>query len=182
MITTIAVLLFLFLSPFTGQEVGGTLQHADYVSVTAKLSQDGVHGGSDFQAALLLAIGKGWHINSASPSDENLIATTASFFPPSGLVVTGVRYPRGESKKFAFSDSSLDVYEGTVVIRLRIAAAAELKPGAYALPVDISYQACNNDVCLAPATVKVLIPVLVLPPDVVSTPVNPWLFGGGADR
>src|SRR5271169_3358553 len=100
MMTTIAVLLFLSHSPFTEREGGETPQRAEYVSVTATLSQDGVHGGSDFRAALLVAVRKGWHINSASPSDENLIATSAAFFPPPGLAVTGVRYPRGEEKKF----------------------------------------------------------------------------------
>jgi DsbC/DsbD-like thiol-disulfide interchange protein len=169
-------------SPFTGREEGGVLGREEYVSATAKLSHDGVHAGSYFRAALLVTVRKGWHINSASPSDENLIATSAAFFPPPGLGVTGVRYPRGESKRFAFSDTPLDVYEGSAVILLRITAATEMKPGAYTLPVDISYQACNNDVCLAPATFRVVIPVQVLSPDVTPTPVNQGLFGGSTDE
>ena len=175
-------LVFLLLAPSTGRGEGAVPHREEYVSVTAKLSHDGVHGGSYFRAALILTVRKGWHINSASPSDENLIATSASFLPPPGLRVTAVRYPREESKKLAFSDSTLDVYEGTVVIILKIAAAAEMKPGAYMLPVEISYQPCNKDVCLAPATVKVVIPVQVLSPDVLPTPVNPGLFTGSTNE
>jgi DsbC/DsbD-like thiol-disulfide interchange protein len=182
MTTSIAILVFLSLSPFAGREEGATLQREEYVSVTAKLSHDGVHGGSSFRAALLVTIRRGWHINSASPSDENLIATSASFSPPPGLSVTMVRYPRGEVKTFAFSDTPLDVYEGSVVIILRIAAAAGMKPGVCLLPVDLSYQACNNDVCLAPSTVKVDIPVQVLPPEVAPAPVNQGIFGGSTDE
>jgi DsbC/DsbD-like thiol-disulfide interchange protein len=85
-------------------------------------------------------------------------------------------------KRFAFSDTPLDVYEGSVVIVLRITAAAGMKPGACLLPVDISYQACTSDVCLAPATVKVVIPVQVLPPEVTPAPVNQGLFGGSTDE
>jgi thiol:disulfide interchange protein DsbD len=182
MMTRVAILAFLSLSPFTRREGGVMLQRNENVSVAVKLSQDGLHGGSYFRAALLVTVGNGWHINSASPSDENLIATAAAFIPPPGLAVAEVRYPRGVAKRFAFSDRPLDVYEGTVVILLRITAATGMKPGAYTLPVDISYQACNNDVCLAPATAHVVIPVQVLALDVTPTPVNPELFGGSTDQ
>jgi DsbC/DsbD-like thiol-disulfide interchange protein len=180
--TGIAILAFLSLSPFTGWDGEGRPQGDEKVSVTAKLSQDGVHGGSYFRAALLVTVRRGWHINSASPSDENLIATSAAFTPPPGLGITELQYPRGAAKKFAFSEGLLDVYEGTIVIMVRIAAAVNLKPGAYTLPVDISYQACNNDVCLAPGTAQVVIPVQILAPEVTPTPENPELFGVGADQ
>jgi DsbC/DsbD-like thiol-disulfide interchange protein len=180
--TGIAVLVFLSLTPFSRRQEEEHQQGKENVSITAKLSQEGVRGGSYFRAALLVTVGKGWHINSASPSDENLIATSVVFSPPPGLGVTGVEYPRGVARRFAFSDRPLDVYEGTVVIMLKISAASEMKPGAYALPVDISYQACNNDVCLAPATTKIVIPVQVLAPDVTPTPVNRGLFGGSRDQ
>jgi DsbC/DsbD-like thiol-disulfide interchange protein len=182
MMARIAVLTFLSLFPFAGRGGEVALQRREDVSVTAKLSQDGVHGGSYFRAALVVTVRKGWHINSASPSGENLIATSAAFLPPPGLGVADVEYPRGAARRFAFSDRPLDVYEGTVVIKLRIAVASELKPGAYTLPVDISYQACNDDVCLAPATTNVVIPIQVLAPDVTPRPINPGLFSGGADR
>jgi DsbC/DsbD-like thiol-disulfide interchange protein len=182
MTTSIALLVSLCLSPFTGREEGGVVQRVEYVSVTAKLSHNGVHRGSSLRAALLVNIRKGWHINSASPSDEDLIATSAAFFPPPGLGVTAVRYPPGEPKLFAFADAPLNVYERSVVILLKITAATEIEPGAYMLPVEVSYQACNNDICLAPATVKFVIPVQVVPPEVTPAPVNPELFGGSRDE
>ncbi|HMK39010.1 MAG TPA: protein-disulfide reductase DsbD domain-containing protein [Bacteroidota bacterium] len=171
----IALLAILSLSPATAGE-------EENVSVTARLSHDGVHGGSYVRAALVVSVRKGWHINSASPSDENLIATSAAFSPPAGLAVGEVRYPRGVTRTFPFSESPLDVYEGTVVIFLKITASGEVKPGTYALPVEISYQACNNDVCFAPATATVVIPVHVLAPDVTPVPRDTGLFGPGAEK
>jgi DsbC/DsbD-like thiol-disulfide interchange protein len=176
MVPGIAAMAILLLLPFTG------LQEADYVSVTARLSQDGVEGGSSLRAALIVTVRRGWHINSASPSDENLIATAASFLPPPGISVADVHYPRGLQRKFAFSDTPVDVYEGSVIILLRITAAGGMQPGQYTLPVDVSYQACNSDICLAPATAHIDIPVQVLSPDVTPRHLNRELFTGGADR
>jgi DsbC/DsbD-like thiol-disulfide interchange protein len=166
----VAFITMLLLAPAAG---GGE----EHVSVEAKLSQDGVLGGTSFEAALVVTVGRGWHVNSTSPSDENLIATLAAFSPPPGLDVARVHYPRGTPKRFSFSDEPLDVYEGTVVIRLSIAAAPGMKPGEYDVPVDLSYQACNNDICLAPATARVVVSVHVLPPDAAPVRINPGLFG-----
>jgi thiol:disulfide interchange protein DsbD len=182
MITGIALLALISLSPFAGLADETVLQKEDNVSVAAKLSQDGVHSGAFIRAALLVTVRKGWHVNSASPSDENLIATSAVFLPPPGLTVAELRYPRGTAKRFAFSDLPLDVYEGTVIIVLKISVAPDLKPGEYTLPVEISYQACNNDVCLPPSTARVVIPVHVLAPDVPPVPANPGLFSGSSEN
>jgi DsbC/DsbD-like thiol-disulfide interchange protein len=176
MITGTAILTFMLLSQ------PAVLQGEDNVSAAAKLSKDGLHAGSDVRGALVVTVRKGWHVNSATPSDENLIATSAAFTPPAGLAVAGVRYPRGTSRKFSFSEGPMDVYEGTVVIKFNITAAGEARPGDYAIPVDVSYQACNDDICLAPASVHLVIPVRVLESDVRPAPANPEIFGGAPQR
>ena len=168
----LALLAFLIL-PFQGGEK---------ISVAARLSQDGVRSGATMQGALLVTVGKGWHINSAFPSDENLVATSASFSPAPGLAVADVRFPHAVPRKFPFSDTPIEVYEGSIVVRFTLAAATGTPPGTLILPLDISYQACNDDVCLAPATVHLEIPVQVLPPDATPAPANPDLFGPEGDR
>jgi thioredoxin:protein disulfide reductase len=176
MLTCVIVFLFSCSSP-------PAFPHGEEnVSASAKLSQDGLHPGEEFRCALVVSVKKGWHINSASPSDENLIATSATFLPPPGLAVADLTYPRGTARKFAFSDAPLDVYEGTFVILLRISAAGEMKPGSYPLPVDISYQACNNDICLPPASVHLVIDVRVLERDIPAVPANREIFGAPPDR
>ena len=157
-------------------------QGKEHVAVTAKLSQDAVTAGGEMRGALLVTVGSGWHINSASPVDENLVGTAASFSPAGGLAVSGVRYPGGIAKKFAFSNEPLSVYEGTVVILFTITAAAALAPGDHMLPVDVSYQACNNDICLAPSSLRVAIPVRVMPQGAVPMHINNELFSGDSER
>ncbi len=178
MMRTIAAagILFLF-TPLPGNGQG-----REHVAVSAKLSQDGVQPGGEMRGALVVTVGSGWHINSASPADENLIGTAASFSPPEGLAVSHVRYPGGTSKRFPFSDEPLSVYEETVVILFRINVSAAVAPGDYALPVDVSYQACNNDMCLAPAAIRVSVPVRVLSQGAVPEHVNDELFDGSSEK
>ena len=172
----IAVIL---LAPLPGS---GQPQGREHVALSAKLSQDGVQRGGVMRGALIVTVGSGWHINSASPADDNLIATAASFSPPSGLAVAQVRYPGGSGKKCTFSDAPLSVYEGTVIIRFSITASAGTAAGDYPLPVDVSYQACNNDICLAPASLRVVIPVRVLSEGAVPVPVNDELFNRSSEK
>ncbi|HTO94908.1 MAG TPA: protein-disulfide reductase DsbD domain-containing protein, partial [Bacteroidota bacterium] len=74
------------------------------------------------------------------------------------------RYPPAVRRVLAFSGEPLDVYEGVVPVTMEISAAAGLAPGEYSVPVDVSYQACNNDICLPPAVVRVTVPVRVISP------------------
>ncbi len=179
----VAVLpLLLILSPLTGTIPGSRPGTGENVSVAAKLSQDGVRAGDSLRGALIVTIKGGWHLNSATPDDENLIGTSVSFSPPSGLSVGGVVFPRGTERKFAFSEHPVEVYDGTIVILFRVSAGAAVPPGRLTVPVEVSYQACNDDVCLAPATAHAAVQVAVLAPDVTPVPANQDLFGAAGSR
>lgn len=132
------------------------------VSVQAKLSQDYVHAGSMVEALLLVTIHDGWHINSATPTDENSIETSVEV-DSKIATLTDVRFPPGEEKEFDFADEPLSVYEGNIQIHLTLDIATDLKPGTYTLPVALGYQACDDKICLAPATLRVDIPISVVP-------------------
>lgn len=122
----------------------------------------GVRAGSSARATVLVGVAKGWHINSASPADSELVATTLAATPPPGITVAGVRFPPAARKVFAFSSEPLEVYEGTVPVVLEFSAAEGTAPGEYAVPVDVSYQACNNDICLPPAAFRLVVTVRVI--------------------
>ncbi|HXX64266.1 MAG TPA: protein-disulfide reductase DsbD N-terminal domain-containing protein, partial [Bacteroidota bacterium] len=120
------------------------------VSAQVRLSQDGVHDSSEVSVALELAIEPGWHINSASPPDENMIPTSVEVTPSEGIVQAGVRYPKGEQRKLGFSDDLLDVYEGKVFILIKLHVGSGARHGQHALEAALTYQACNKSICLAP--------------------------------
>lgn len=62
---------------------------------------------------------------------------------------------------FNFAGEPLDVYDGEVPIFLNIQTSDTLKPGRYNLEGRTRVQACNDEVCLAPSTIDISIPVEV---------------------
>ncbi|HEV8118032.1 MAG TPA: cytochrome c biogenesis protein CcdA [Thermoanaerobaculia bacterium] len=103
------------------------------------------------QGALVLnaTLEPGWHVNSHKPSEDYLIATTVVVDPAPGLQAGEPKYPEGSSKKFAFAEKPLSVYEGSFTVTVPLTSAP---PGEIAGAVE--FQACSDTQCLAPASVR----------------------------
>ncbi|MBI5473764.1 MAG: hypothetical protein HY961_15610 [Ignavibacteriae bacterium] len=151
-------------------------KQSEKVAVRAVASQDAIHPGSSFFVALVLTIDKGWHINSAKPADDNLIATSVETTLPQGLVVENIRYPQGETRTFAFSETPLDVYEDSVYVLLQITAGEKLKPGKLSLSFTVDYQACNDNICLAPTFVSTKLDIRVVSREKKVNPIHKDIF------
>jgi len=150
---------------------------ASVVKVRPALSVDRVKQGSTFQAAAVLDIDSGYHINSSRPSESYLIATTLKVDASAGVSLGGVVYPAGVSKKFAFSEKPLSVYEGRVVLKFLGRAAASVPTGSHSLHAKLTLQACNDQACLQPKTVDVEIPFEVVAASAQASPANGDIFG-----
>lgn len=123
----------------------------DVVKSEAYTSFEPVARGKEFQIAVILKIRDGFHINARKPTLEYLIPTDLKVELPAGYKATEVTYPEGTLKSFAFSQSEkLNVYTGTVILRLKATAPADAALGAAHLPLKLRYQACNDSVCLPP--------------------------------
>ena len=98
-----------------------------------------------------MAIGSGWHVNSHTPSEKYLIPTTVILSPSAGTL-SSIRYPKDLEKRFSFADKPLRVYEGTVRFEgdLQLPAGAA---GEVSITGSLSYQACNDRQCFAPAKI-----------------------------
>lgn len=131
------------------------------IAVQAKLSHDRVKPGSACFALLVVTIQEGWHINSAIPSEENLVGTSVDVRKTKVIDSVSIQYQPAVERKFDFTDGVLEVYEGTIQILVRLGIRKSARPGAYLIPATVSYQACSNSVCLAPSAVRVNIPVRV---------------------
>jgi len=136
---------------------------AGKVSLEPKLSQNIVPAGSSFRAAVVLDIEEGWHINAHEPTLDYLIGTTLSLDETSGFSIIGTQYPEAEMLTFDFADDALAVYEKETPVYLNIQTSDTLEPGSYTLKGRARVQACNDKVCLAPATINLSIPVDVSP-------------------
>lgn len=107
--------------------------------------------GSRTAVIVEMTVGTDWHVNSHTPSEKYLIPTNVSLAASEGDL-SPIRYPKDVERRFAFSDKPLRVYEGTV----RFETDLQLPPGAasgVSVKGSLSYQACNEQQCFAPARI-----------------------------
>lgn len=122
----------------------GLPDSADHVRAQAHL----VPAGTGTDLIVSIEIEPGYHINANPASDPNLIPT--QFMLP-GHPELKVDYPAGQVFKAPFAPQGIMVYEGRITLRARLPKGSTQLPPAASLRV----QACNDQVCLAPASVAV---------------------------
>lgn len=152
---------FLVASPsLYGQPVSAS--SGKQVKAEVKISQDQVHAGSTVKVAIVLTIGEGWHINAHHPTYDYLIGTSVELQPMEGVILADIRYPEGSLQRFGFADDLLRVYDGSVSVFLSLRLSEKIKPGTYSFPAIVKLQACNDQVCLAPSSLSVDLPLAVV--------------------
>ncbi len=126
-------------------------------------------------------IAHGFHINAHVPAEKWLIPTTLALESP-GASFTDFEYPDPLEAEFAFAPGkTLLVYEGTFFM-----TALASPPPAEPIAVALRYQACDDQNCLPPKTVRITIAADAAPaPKAAPTGMNPtdpgwleqWLTG-----
>ena len=164
----------LIATPMSARQIGSSSESK--VESSAKLSVDKVAAGSTFKVAVILKIAEGWHINSHTPTYDYLIGTTLEPVQRQGVIVTDVRYPAGEKTKFAFEKDSLSVYQGNPTVFLTVMVSDKFPVGKDTLRARLEVQSCNNQVCLAPASIDVIIPVEIVGAGEKANNINDDLF------
>jgi DsbC/DsbD-like thiol-disulfide interchange protein len=133
--------------------------------------------GKEFQIAVAVDIAHGYHMNSHHPADKYLIPTTLTPKLPTGFELLDTIYPAGRVEKFSFSpDKGLDVYSGSVTLKLRLIAHNDAPIGAVTLPITLRYQACNDTTCLPPVKVPVDVRVDVAAAGTATHAAHPEIF------
>jgi hypothetical protein len=157
---------------------------ASVVSTHPALSVDKVKQGAKFQAAVVVDITGGYHINSRHPSETYLIPTVLKLDKLQGVTAGLVLYPKGQVKKFSFAEKPLSVYEGRAILKFAATASPTLAAGSHSIHGKLTVQACNDEACLQPKTVDVEIPFEVVAADAQANPANQDIFGttGGKRR
>jgi len=108
------------------------------------------------RAAVEVEVLPGYHINDHHPSLDYLIPTDVKLEPSKQVTVKDITYPKGELKKFAFSDTLLSVYEGTFRVDVALQLERKTLPGDYEVKGQLAYQACNDHACLPPTSAPLL--------------------------
>lgn len=151
---------------------------SDIVSTKTYVSLEPVPRGKDFQAAVVVKINTGYHMNSHKPSDSYLIPTTVTPQLPAGFTMAGEpAYPAGKNEKFPFSpDKPLNVYTGSVTFRMKLTADDKAALGKTSIPVTLRFQACNLSACLPPVKIPLTLEVSVAEAGKSGKAVNPEVF------
>jgi Thiol:disulfide interchange protein DsbD, N-terminal len=126
---------------------------------------------------LVAKIVAGYHVNSHKPTDPYLIPTTITPELPKGFELVDTIYPPGQEKRFPFSpDKPLNVYSGSVTLRLKVTADKDAALGAAAIPMTLRYQACNDAACLPPVKIPVDLKLEVANAGAKARPTHPEIF------
>jgi thiol:disulfide interchange protein DsbD len=146
-----------------------TEQLVDVVSV---FSISTAAPGGVYEAAVIVDIASGWHINSATPYQDYLIAAEVQFGSIDGFVPGELIYPRGSDA--TLGEERMSVYDDRVVIPFEIAIDSEVAAGTYVLPVTMTYQPCNDTECRAPEDAEVPLKIVI---GAAGRPINEAIFG-----
>ena len=107
-----------------------------------------------FKVEVQLKIAAGWHINANPAGQDNLIPTTLEVDTDMPVEIIDIAYPKGRSARFEFSDESLNVYEDSLTIPLKLKWKSNAT-GSSKVTLKLTYQPCNDTECLFPDTLEI---------------------------
>lgn len=107
--------------------------------------------GGKGRVSLKVKLPKDVHVQSDKPEDPSLIATVLTVTPPPGITVDRIVYPEAARFQQAGRGKPLAVFGPELVIDVHLSVAPGAPAGRVTLPAQLRYQACNEQVCFAPA-------------------------------
>ncbi len=131
-----------------------TAAYVNAQTVTGSIGNGSVQRGRAVQASVVLNIPGELHVNSNRPNSEYAIPTTVRL-TATGARTGAVRYPRGINRKFQFSESPINVYEGRVTFPFTVTVPANFRGQTIKVRAVVKYQACTNEICYPPRSKEV---------------------------
>ena len=119
-----------------------------------------VRPGARFTVKLVAEIEKGWHLYSMRPLEDGPIPTRIWISEGQQFELAGpVAAPRPQAVHDPNFDMEVEFYDGPTAFVLPVRAASKATAGVQKLQVSVSYQSCNDKLCLPPRTVRIDVPV-----------------------
>ncbi|HYG10321.1 MAG TPA: protein-disulfide reductase DsbD domain-containing protein, partial [Pyrinomonadaceae bacterium] len=146
------------------------------IGVNGFFAADKAQRGRSVQAAVVLDIPRGFHVN-ANKAAKFSIPTVLKIDAPKGLRVTPVTYPRAVVRRLSFSKEALSLYEGRAVMRFNVIVPANYQTGLAELRAKVTYQSCNDEVCFPPTTREVKLGINVVGANESVKRINGQYFG-----
>ncbi|HAK54796.1 MAG: protein-disulfide reductase DsbD family protein [Vicinamibacterales bacterium] len=108
--------------------------------------------GAAAETEVRITVADDFHVQANPAANEFLIPLTLDFETTADLEVDDIHYPPGERYRLQGADEDLLVYGGTFGLPVTARAAATAPEGVTTLRGRLRYQACDDKICLAPAT------------------------------
>ncbi len=105
-----------------------------------------------YPAATLISVAPDWHVNSAHPHQEWLIPAELTIDTIMEVTPHAVVYPKGD--EVFLLDETMSVYNGRVILYYEVTISDSAPEGEVVLPVQFTYQACNDKECRPPQTIN----------------------------
>ncbi len=172
---------FFLLFPLQGAlaQKGLPANSAQVVTAQAYPSLKPLHPGTVFTAAVVLQIQEGWHVNAHEGLPDGFIPVNLALGAGAPATLSSPpRYPQGQPESLGGAGQNFPVYEEAVTLYADLELAPNAPQGSFSIPLQLRVQACNNQVCLAPATLPVALFVEVAGLDQPVAPAHPELFQG----
>ncbi len=131
-----------------------------HVSFEAGLKNATIRQGQSFTVTLTLDLEPNWHVNANPASESYLIATTADVRSDLPIVVDAIVYPEGHD--FSLAGDTISVYESGATIEATCTLGADAPIGKATIRVIVTYQACDDRSCVAPAETILRLPINVI--------------------
>ena len=119
--------------------------------------------GGSVELTVRVTVAEGFHINSARPRLDYLVATALRLAENAPATLGEVQYPPAREITLELSDQPLGVYEGSFVLRTAVTVSEQVRTGPTTLEVLLRHQACDDRRCLRPATLTLVVPVQIEP-------------------
>ncbi len=123
------------------------------VSIIAKWFPSNSKTTNSGIVAIRMEFAAGWHVYGELPADSMFRSTKINLNLPSSAKALG-KWVRQESS-ISRDEEGLEYYSGDIVVQRNI----EFQSGfdASEMTVSISYQACNDSICLPPRDVEIVV-------------------------
>ena len=141
----------------------------------AALNVSALRPGDKAKLAVELKIDEGFHAQSRTPSQDYLIKFDIKLDENEALTFGEPVFPKGHDEEYP-GLGKLNVYTGTVVIRVPVEVKADAKQGDVKITGKLTYQICDDKACYPPESPKFEIRSKVVEKGAEVRPNEPELF------
>jgi len=137
------------------------LADAKYLRLRAEQSPAELKPGQKFKITLNIDAEKGYHIQSAKPTVDGLVATELFLDAPRGFLIDEPKYPPGKVRNVP-EVGKVSEYSGRVGIVIEAEAEPDIALQPARIYANLRYQACNDaGTCFPPIAIEFGIPLKI---------------------